>query len=348
MRFLFAAAAIAAAVVGCGSDSKDSNGSGDNNGNDGNNETPASAEKDITAAMGGEVTVGSASISIPAGALAADTKITVESKEPEASLPEHDSLKGLIYDFGPDGTTFSKPVELKLPLPATPGEGEEAVVAWLDEANNKWVDVASTVSGGEIKANIEHFTRFVVRLRGVTAIDCSFAACGGNVVGSWNIQGACIDVNDDDNPFKEACPEATFDAGFDITGTVEFTDSTYTTTFTGSNTITVTFPASCVKNFGNLTSCAELNSTFEDEDEPQKTTSCTGDVATSCTCTINDAVDPTPKTGTYTKDGNTISMTDEGETEAETNEYCVDGNSLKVKFTEGNGNTVVLSAVSNN
>ena len=60
----------------------------------------------ITAAAGGTVALGSATLTIPAGALAADTTITVASEAPAAGLPDASTLAGLTYDFGPDGTTF--------------------------------------------------------------------------------------------------------------------------------------------------------------------------------------------------------------------------------------------------
>src|SRR5262249_8680114 len=48
----------------------------------------------VTAAAGGTVTVGSASLVIPPGALAADTTITVATSAPPSSLPQASTLQG--------------------------------------------------------------------------------------------------------------------------------------------------------------------------------------------------------------------------------------------------------------
>lgn len=102
-------------------------------------------------AAGGVVTM-----EFPAGALAEDVSITVE---PTASpSPDDDRvLSGLVFDFGPGGTTFAAPVTVRMAYDpdALPDGVDEAQLALYRWDGTEWtaladgaVDVAaSTVSG---------------------------------------------------------------------------------------------------------------------------------------------------------------------------------------------------------
>lgn len=120
----------------------------------------------ITADSGGDVAIGTAKLSIPGGALSADTDITMQTEDPPSSLPESGTVKGPLYQFGPDGTTFSTPADLALPLPSKPASGETPVVSWLDTSTNTWQDLDTTVSGDSVTAAVPHFTFFVIRFKG--------------------------------------------------------------------------------------------------------------------------------------------------------------------------------------
>jgi hypothetical protein len=120
----------------------------------------------ISAAAGGTVTLGSASLMIPGGSLGADTTITVATTSPAYSLPAQDTLTGKVYDFGPDGTAFSAPATLTLPVTGSPTGGASTVISWLDTTTDAWVDATTTVSGGMASAPVSHFTSFIVRFAG--------------------------------------------------------------------------------------------------------------------------------------------------------------------------------------
>jgi hypothetical protein len=127
---------------------------------------PPSGEQEeiVAAATGGTVTAEGATLEIPAGALAQDTAITVVAASPGAGMPEASTVRGMVYDFGPDGTTFSKQAKLTLPMAGTPAAGERAVISWLDPVSNRWVNLSSTVAGGTISASVAHFTSFALRI----------------------------------------------------------------------------------------------------------------------------------------------------------------------------------------
>lgn len=280
-----------------------------------------SVSVDVSAEEGGEVEVGGATLTIPGGALAEDTTITAETMEADG-LPDSDTLNGLAYDFGPDGLEFLTPVTLELPVDGEPGEGQEAVVSWLD--GDTWVDVNSTVTGGVVSAEIEHFTTFIVRFRDAGPVSCEFdiGCAGGDITGTWNINGLCANLLEEG--FEELCPTAVVEIIIDGSGSVTFnSNDTYEVDIVISGTIDIEFPADCTEG---AQSCAGFLGT--DAGDPE----CTGTPSSGCNCTgVLDNSDDGPSSGTYTTSGNEITF--DGETES--GAYCVAGDTLTVLSPEG-------------
>lgn len=298
----------------------------------------------ISAATGGMVTVGSAGLDIPAGSLSGDVEVTVAAVAPGSSLPDSKTLTGKLYDFGPDGTTFDPPATLMLPVETAPSSGQTAVVSWLDEKANAWVDLETKVSDGKASAPIPHFTKFIVRLRdaGAGPVDCSYAECGGDLVGTWAIASACIDDGKDagasNNPFGSACPDAVYDVSIDATGTATFgSDKSFDLVLMGTPSITVKIPSTCLSN-GALPfpDCATLAAALDKKGG----VTCMGDTSTGCDCTGQGGSGTNQhETGTYSVDGNTFittENTDAGGTKTgDPTSFCVSGNTLKVKGSDG-------------
>jgi hypothetical protein len=318
VRHLILALALGTSV-GCSSDSdKDPS----------SQTTEESVTVSITAADGGEVKLGKATLSIPAGALAEDLDVTLETKKPASSLPDQDTLKGMTYDFGPDGTTFEKPVELTLPLSATPGDGEKAVISWYDEASKSWKDLTATVDGSSISAEVEHFTLFIVRFKGVAAgsFDCGFEACGSEGLdGTWNLAGACFDTGKQDNPFADipGCEDSVFDVGVDAEGEVTFDAGTFDYHWTFTGLLDLDVSAACADALSQGQGCEAF--------APDDGVVCVTKGA-RCACS-GPAGDPEEKMGTgmYETSGNTISFTEEGDTDGpDIQEICVKGDEAKL------------------
>jgi hypothetical protein len=272
---------------------------------------------DVNAEDGGEVEIGEATLTIPGGALAENTTITAETISADG-LPDEGSLTGVAYDFGPDGLEFLTPVTLELPVDGTPGDGQEAVVSWLD--GDTWVDVNSTVSGGTVSADIEHFTTFIVRFRDAGPVSCDFSACGGDITGTWNINGLC--ANQLGDGFEEFCPTAVVDIVIDGSGTVTFNqDNTFEVNLDITGDIDINFPADCTTG---APSCDGLLGS--DPGDPV----CTGTPSSGCDCSA--VIDDTnADSGTYTTSGNDITFDDD----TEPGQYCVDGDVLTVQTIEG-------------
>jgi hypothetical protein len=297
----------------------------------------------VSAAKGGKVEIAGAALDIPGGSLSGDVRITATTEKPTSDTPASDTLTGSIYAFGPSGTKFDPPATLTLPLDATPPDGKEAVVSWLDEQAGAWVDLDTTVAGGKVSAPIAHFTRFVVRFRDASAgpVDCSFTTCGGDISGDWLITAACVDDGKDagksSNPFGAACPDAVYDVSLDASGDASFgADGSFELTLTGSPAITVTVPSDCLSNgMFPFSDCTALGTALSDKN----TVTCTGDKTAGCKCTGNagDSI-AQHKTGTYSVSGDQFTTTTEddagGVDQGDPADFCVTGSTLKVKTSD--------------
>ncbi|MFL5312394.1 MAG: hypothetical protein ACJ79H_18320 [Myxococcales bacterium] len=95
---------------------------------------------------------GGAALEIPAGALAKDTTITI------AQVSEQSSGGALspVYEFGPDGTTFSKPVTVTFTVPSGTGAGS---VYWTAPQGAAYEELPTIIQGTTAVAQISHFSR---------------------------------------------------------------------------------------------------------------------------------------------------------------------------------------------
>jgi alpha-tubulin suppressor-like RCC1 family protein len=106
-------------------------------------EQGAFTEKTVSAATGGTVSSGTkVAVAIPAGALIEATTISVEAiAPPRTSSTAPQPVEGTTYEFGPDGTQFTQPVEIKIaydPAKLT-GTSESALRLFrFDEAAHRW------------------------------------------------------------------------------------------------------------------------------------------------------------------------------------------------------------------
>jgi hypothetical protein len=161
------------------------------------------------------------------------------------------------------------------------------------------------------------------------------AACGGDIVGTWNIVAACADVSAGDAGASPACPNETVSAGpITASGTVTFNaDKTYSVSFTESVSETLSVPASCLSSGGTTVSCGDLSTVLgmgSVDDAGTTTASCTTSGA-NCSCTIDVSGQNISEMGTYTLSGNTFTTTSSASgTTPGTASYCVQGNTLHV------------------
>jgi hypothetical protein len=288
----------------------------------------------ISAAAGGTVTVTGGSVNIPPGALAADTTITVAIKD-KSQYAHADEVAVNVFDYGPNGTKFLKPVTMTIDLQgvAVPS-GKTAMIAYYDGAN--WQTLPdSQVSGGGVTATTTHFTPFTIVFVGgqQTGGTCgSFTACGGSLVGTWTFTASCATFAPGAlGPPFSTCPQSVVSATADVTGSVTFNaDMTYSVNDTTSLQIKATLPNTCLD--GGAAVCSGMvggGGTLSDD---------------GTTCTLNMSQNsPTNETGTYTTSGNTFTTMKDGGSDTPI-QYCVSGTTLTAQQTDSKGNTVQYTA----
>ncbi len=114
----------------------------------------AEASQLIAADTGGTVNTGRYTVTIPAGALATDTMITVQVKE----------NMGIVgCELLPHGITFATPVKLTISLTGTDYTGIGPVtIFWYDTAQKGWVDVGGTfeLPTFELSTQLSHFSTY--------------------------------------------------------------------------------------------------------------------------------------------------------------------------------------------
>lgn len=113
---------------------------------------PKHAEKYIVASEGGFVELNGFRVDIPAGALQANTTVTID-------LPTDLLLgKRVMAEFGPHGTQFNTPVTLSFPLGGVllPNQPIE-VGRW---ENGDWTSLGGSVTGSVLQSTTPHFSMY--------------------------------------------------------------------------------------------------------------------------------------------------------------------------------------------
>jgi hypothetical protein len=154
------------------------------------------------------------------------------------------------------------------------------------------------------------------------------AACGGNIVGKWQLESFCLNSTNVDTSSLN-CPGVTATVtSATVTGTEEFrTDGTETSTSHGTSQATYVFPASCLK-----VSCADTPTALKSNpDISAASCSQSGD---KCTCTVTITTDSTSEY-TYTVSDSKLTETDTATSETTVSDYCVSGDELTGSNDEG-------------
>jgi len=128
-------------------------------------------EQDVTPGVPEPVTVsapsGRASVEIPPEAVPEGITVTVRSRRLN-EFADIDTILNGIYDFGPDGTQFSKPVKITLPLNGLVLElASELELVYHDgQAWQVVSDAGLELGDDSATGSVTHFTPFGLRLTG--------------------------------------------------------------------------------------------------------------------------------------------------------------------------------------
>jgi hypothetical protein len=170
------------------------------------------------------------------------------------------------------------------------------------------------------------------------------AACGGDIVGTWNFSKYCINTMMAAGNF---CPTATVDTSDLVpTGTAQFTASmTYMVNVTLSGTFRLTLPSECLIQQGITFTCDQLNQSYQmviaQPDSPFTSASCTAGGG-GCRCNFGFRSTASTESGTYTIAGDAVTMTNAADGMADTLGYCATPNSLELIASEMAGGILLV------
>jgi hypothetical protein len=182
----------------------------------------------VTAAQGGTLTVGptdvdaahnsliGTQVEIPAGALSADTVITIDwidtSQAANQIIDADSDQAGPAIELGPDGTKFQVPVRITMPF--TGSYNEDDVRVFVVSAGNTTVlmpdDVLYADSSKTLLFETPHFTRFqpaLARHHCNNVVGCPLHQCRhGHCLPAPPPPNACQDSDCGPLPPTVACP----------------------------------------------------------------------------------------------------------------------------------------------
>ncbi|MBK8696767.1 MAG: FG-GAP repeat protein [Deltaproteobacteria bacterium] len=113
---------------------------------------PRAARRGLIGPAGGSLRVDGVVLTVPAGALATETRLNV--RRTDEAIPDGYSGRSALYRFEPDGTRFAVPVSVRMTVM---GDAAGASVWWSREGGG-YERLATTVSNGSAIALVTHFS----------------------------------------------------------------------------------------------------------------------------------------------------------------------------------------------
>jgi hypothetical protein len=167
--------------------------------------------------------------------------------------------------------------------------------------------------------------------------------CGGDIVGNWAVSDACIDPTQADTSqldmVKQTCSAFTYTTGIDVSGTADFTATTYDVNLDAKAIVTMHFPKSCLTGV----TCSAIEQLFASYFGGNDSSfSCTG--SSDCNCTLTQSA-PQMESGTYTTSGTEVTMTPDGGGAASSSPYCVQGSTLHIVTLDSNDSTKIAADI---
>ncbi|SHK40881.1 Ig-like domain-containing protein, partial [Paramaledivibacter caminithermalis] len=106
--------------------------------------------------------MGEVKLILLADALKKPVKIRVEERTNNNEASEE--VVSSIYEFGPSGIKFEKPIYIRLKVPVANKEASNLALGWFNEETGKWIPVPAVIDPktGEIIGKTNHFTKFAV------------------------------------------------------------------------------------------------------------------------------------------------------------------------------------------
>ena len=295
----------------------------------------------IVAREGGVVRHGGAELLVPADALVADLTIRLGPGAPSAVGGGAD-VRGKLFTLEPPGTSFEVPVVLTLPLDQAPPAGQDAVIAWRNEATHQWVPVPSYAEAGKVTGLVPHFTTFAVLF--VPKMNpCPFAGgCGGSPEGAWKYSSACLRTP---NPLGFSCGTGAavqIRQSIEVGGTISLSNGQYASSQMVVLRSTVFVTPECIAALNAPETlhadCASVQASLRMQRGGQWT--CHGTITQGCSCLLINRVTRN-EMGAVMADGQKLSFTKQDSQSSQTSDFCVQNNVLTFRDSLG----AVYSAV---
>jgi hypothetical protein len=153
--------------------------------------------------------------------------------------------------------------------------------------------------------------------------------CGGAVVGTWKIESGCLRT--DVPSTGSVCQPFTVVGAPSFVGefALESTGS-YSSVVTITSSSKGTYSTACLVQMG--VTCSQLNSAFAQPAGVQ-TGTCTSSPSGDCDCSV-DFRSTSTEQGAYSMSGSTLTMTPQGSASPTVADYCVQGNTLRIRTVE--------------
>jgi hypothetical protein len=174
---------------------------------------PAPPVEGLIGPAGGSLRVDGVVLTVPAGALGAETRLNV--RRTDEAIPVGFSGRSALYRFEPDGTRFAVPVSVQMTVT---GDAAGASVWWSREGGG-YEQLATTVSNGSATALVTHFSSGFVATPAV--VDAG-ADAGVDAAPDVSPIDAAIDVSPIDvspidvSPIDAAIDVSPIDAAIDV------------------------------------------------------------------------------------------------------------------------------------
>ena len=171
-------------------------------------------------------------------------------------------------------------------------------------------DAALTVDTAveqDVDARMDMETDMLQEDAGTEPAVCATNGCGGEVVGSWSLQGICQGGYTSSEPVLDSCDvPATQTVGIGASGGVDFfDDGTYRSETVLELDFALSVPGRCAVG---LASCAAIEFNFRNSDETQDWTCTQTSNADPCICS-GQRTETETVNGTYTVNGTVLTIT---------------------------------------
>lgn len=169
----------------------------------------------------------------------------------------------------------------------------------------------------------------------------SFNACGGSVFGVWEEPGVQECGPTTAERLTAECPGYVRTGKIQASGTITFGDGGgFSIAILGTGTSQSVIPASCM----NGVACSSGVNTYSRDAGISQT--CRQDTSGNCVCTTIEDNFPYSLQASYTINGSTLTMTQSmSSLDPETVDYCVQGNTLRMRYFDSNTGKYFVNAL---